>query len=47
MRASVIVLLEPVVDDDLRLLGRFGPFRVQNLSTQRAVEALVVSVLRG
>ncbi len=47
MRPCVIVLPEPVIDDDLRLLGRREPLRVENLSAQRAVKPLVVSVLPG
>ena len=47
MRSGVIVLLEPVIDEDLRLLGRCEPFCIQNLPTQCAVEALVAPVLLG
>ncbi len=35
MRAGVIVLLEPVIDDDLGLLGRREPLQIENFSTQR------------
>ena len=47
MRSGVVVLSEPVIDDDLRLLGRREPLRIENLSAQRAIEPLVVSVLPG
>lgn len=47
MRAGVVVLSEPVIDDDLRLLGRREPLRVENLPAQRPVEPLIVSVLPG
>ena len=47
MRSSVIVLLEPVVDDNLCLLGRRKPFGIEDLPTQCAVEPLVVSILPG
>ena len=41
----MIVLLEPVIDDDLGLLGRREPFGIEKISAQRAVEPLVVPVL--
>ena len=47
MRPGVVVLSEPVIDDDLRLLGRREPFHIENLSAQRAIEPLVVSILPG
>ena len=47
MRPGVIVLPEPVVDDDLGLLGRREPLRIENLSTQCTVESLIVAVLPG
>lgn len=47
MRADVIVLPEPRVDDDLRLTGRREPLGIEHLAAQRAVEALVVAVLPG
>ena len=45
MRAHVIVLLEPVIDNDLSLLSRIEPFSIENFATQRTIEALIVSVL--
>ena len=45
MRAGVVVLSEPVIDDDLSLLGRREPFGIEYLTAQRAVEPLVVPVL--
>lgn len=45
MRAGVIVLPEPTVDDDLRLFGGGEPFRVEHLPAQGTVKALVVSIL--
>ena len=47
MRADVIVLLEPRVDDDLGLLGRREPLGIENLVPERPIEALVVAVLPG
>lgn len=34
MRPGVVVLSEPVIDDDLRLLCRGEPLRIENLSAQ-------------
>lgn len=45
MRAGVVVLSEPVIDDDLGLLGRREPLRIENLPPQCPIEPLVVSVL--
>ena len=45
MRARVVVLPEPVIDDDLGLLGCREPLRVENLTAQCAIEPLVVPVL--
>ena len=45
MWPGVIVLLEPVVDDDLSLLGRREPLRIEYFSTQGPIEALIVSIL--
>ena len=42
MWSDVIVLPEPLVDDDLRLPGRCEPFGVEQLAAQRAVESLRV-----
>ena len=47
MRPGVIVLPEPVIDDDLSLLGRREPLRIENLSPQCPIEPFVVSVLPG
>ena len=47
MRSGVVVLLKPVIDHYLRLLGRREPLRIENLPSQGAIEALVVSVLPG
>ena len=47
MRSGVIALPEPAVDDDLGLFGGGKPLCVEDLATQGAVEALVVSILRG
>ena len=47
MRADVIVLPEPLIDDDLGLLGRREPLGVENLVPERSIEALVVAVLPG
>ena len=45
MRSHVIVLAEPLIDYDLCLPGCCEPLGVEHLATQRAVEALVISVL--
>jgi len=45
MRTGVIVLSEPVFDNDLSLLRRREPLGVEHLMTQGTVEAFVVSVL--
>ena len=47
MWADVIVLSEPLVDDDLSLLCRVEPFGIEHLAAQCAVESFVVSVLPG
>ena len=47
MWPSVVVLSEPLIDDDLGLFCRREPFRIENLSAQRAIEPLVVSILPG
>lgn len=47
MRADVIVLPEPAIDDDLGLFGGGELSRVEDLAAQGAVEALVVSILPG
>ena len=45
MRTGVIVLSEPVFDNDLSLLRRRELLGVEYLMTQGSVEAFVVSVL--
>ena len=45
MRAGAVVLFEPGIDDDLGLLCRCEPLRIEDLSAQGNVEALVVAVL--
>ena len=41
MRSGVVVLSEPVIDDELRLLGRREPLCIENLSAQRAGSLLL------
>lgn len=45
MRPSEVVLLEPVVDDDLGLLRGREPLGIENLPAQCPVEAFIVAVL--
>lgn len=45
MRAGVIVLPEPVIDDDLSLFRCCEPFDVQNFSAQGPIEPFIVSIL--
>ena len=45
MRAHMIVLLEPLIDDGSGLLDARKPFRIEDFSAQRSVEALVISIL--
>ena len=47
MRSCVVVLSEPVIDGDLRLLGRGDPLRIEDFSAQRAIKPFIVSVLLG
>lgn len=47
MRSGMVVLLEPVIDDDLGLLCCGEPFGIEKLPSQRAVEPFVVAVLPG
>ena len=47
MWSHVIVLSEPLVDDNLSLLCRREPLGVEHLAAECAVEAFVVSVLPG
>ena len=43
MKPDLVVLPEPVIEDDLCLLGRREPLGIQNLPTWRSVEPLCVS----
>ena len=45
MWAGVIVLSEPAIDDDLGLLFGREPLRIEDLTAQGSVKALVVPVL--
>ena len=45
MWAGVIVLPEPAIDDDLDLLCGREAHRIEDLTAQGSVEALVVPVL--
>ena len=47
LRADVIVLSEPLVDDDLGLLCCGEPFGVEHLAAQSSVKSFVVSILPG
>jgi len=47
MWSHVVVLSEPLVDDDLSLLCCGEPPGIENLAAQRSIEAFVVSVLLG
>ena len=47
LRADVIVLSEPLVDDDLSLLCRVAPFGIEHLAAQSSVKSFVVSILPG
>jgi len=47
VRTDVVVLPEPLVDDDLSLLSRGEPLGIENLVAQGSVEAFVISVLPG
>ena len=47
MRADVIVLFEPLIDDALCLSGCCKPFGVEDFATQRSVKSLIVSILPG
>lgn len=47
MGASVIVLLEPVIDNDLGLRRCREPLGIENLPAQCPVEPLIVAVLPG
>ena len=47
MRADVVVLSEPLVDDDLSLLCCGEPLGIENLAAQRSIEAFAVPVLPG
>ena len=45
MWPGVVVLPEPVIDDDLGLRRCCEPFRIENLTAKGSVEAFVVAVL--
>ena len=45
MWTEVIVVFEPVVDDDLCLPGRRVPFCIEHLAAKGSVEAIVLSGL--
>ena len=45
MWTEVIVVFEPLVDDDLCRLSRREPFCIEHLAAKGSVEAFVVSVL--
>jgi hypothetical protein len=47
MRTGVVVLSEPLVDDDLSLLCCGEPFGIENPAAKSPVEAFVVSVFPG
>ena len=47
MRAGVIVLSQPLVNDDLSLLCCGEPFGVEHLAAQSSVKSFVVSILPG
>jgi len=44
MRTELIVLLKPLIDHDLGLFGRYEPLGIENLTTERTVEAFVAAV---
>ena len=45
MGPDVVVLAEPLVDDDLGLPGGGEPFGIQDFAAQGSIEAFVVTVL--
>ena len=45
MRTCLIVLSEPLIDNDAGLIDAGKPLRVQHFSAERAIEALVVAIL--
>jgi hypothetical protein len=47
MRPDIVVLAQPLIDDDLGLPGDSEPFGIQDLPTQGAIEALVAAVFPG
>ena len=47
MWTDVIVLSEPLIDDDLGLLCRHEPLGIEYLTAQRSIEAFVVLALPG
>ena len=45
MWSHVVVLSEPLIDDDLSLRRRGEPLGIEHLAAKCAVEAFVISVL--
>ena len=45
MRSHVIVLAEPLVDDDTGLVDACKPLSIQHLAAQRSIEPFVISIL--
>ncbi len=41
----MIVLFEPSIDDDLSLFNCREPFGIEDLSSERTIEAFVIAVL--
>ena len=44
MGADMIILFEPSVDDNLRLLEGWEPFSIQDFAPERSIEAFIVTV---
>ena len=47
MRPYLVILFEPLIDDGLCMAGGIKPFCVEHFSAERAIEALVISILPG
>ncbi len=47
MRAGVVVLVEPAIDDDLSLFRGCEPLGIEDFPAERSIETLVVPVLPG
>ena len=45
MWADMIVLFQPGIDDHLGLFNGRKPFRIEDLSSESAVKAFVISIL--